>query len=80
MPNYQFPSQISDLLQRHLSSAQYRDEDEVLLAALHSLTTEEQEWQAVNAALTTLEQGAPGVSLDEAFAVVRRRHQVVTAE
>lgn len=80
MRSYQFPPQISDLMQKHLSSGQYRNEDEVLLAALHSLASEEQEWHAVNEALTTLDQGSQGVSLEEAFAEIRRRHEFVADE
>ena len=78
MSKYEFPQPIADLVQRQIGSGRYDHEDQVLLAALRSLDAEEVEWRAIDEALVTLEQGNPGVSLNDAFAEVRRRHAAVT--
>jgi Arc/MetJ-type ribon-helix-helix transcriptional regulator len=76
MPNYEFPPQVEALLQKQLETGEYATEDEVLVAALQSLQSQNDDWVAVSQALDTLDTGNPGHSLDEAVAEVRRRNDV----
>ena len=76
MPGYNFPPQLNQLVQKQLDTGEYSSEDEVLLAALESLDAGASDWAAVKESLDTLEAGDNGVSLQEAFEEVRRRHGI----
>lgn len=71
---YQFPPRVEDLIKKQLEAGHYESEDEVLLAALQSLEVEQEDWAAVSEALESLERGEQGMSLEEAFEAVRRKH------
>jgi Arc/MetJ-type ribon-helix-helix transcriptional regulator len=70
MTQYKFPPAVSDLVQKQLASGQFATEDEVLLAALQTLETESEDW------LDSLEAGDRGMSLQDAFDEVRKRHSI----
>jgi Arc/MetJ-type ribon-helix-helix transcriptional regulator len=76
MTEYNFPPAVSDLVQKQLASGQFATEDEVLLAALQTLETESEDWLAVREALDSLEAGDRGMSLQDAFDQVRKRHSI----
>ncbi len=78
MPNDELSPQLEALLQKQLETGEYATKDDVLLAALQSLDSQNEEWTAVNEALQTLEAGDPGLSLDEAVQEVRRRNNVTS--
>ncbi|MFM7925020.1 MAG: hypothetical protein ACKPJJ_32740 [Planctomycetaceae bacterium] len=46
------------------------------MAALQTLETESEDWLAVREALDSLEAGDLGMSLQEAFEEVRKRHSI----
>ncbi len=73
---YEFPPQVGEIIKRQLEIGNFRSEDEVLLAALQSLEAVQEDWSAVRAALDSFEQGEKGLSLDEAFDTVRRKHDI----
>lgn len=76
MTQYKFPPAVSDLVQKQLATGQFATEDEVLLAALQTLETESEDWLAVREALDSLEAGDRGMSLQDAFDEVRKRHSI----
>lgn len=76
MTEYKFPPAVSDLVRKQLASGQFATEDEVLLAALQTLETESEDWLAVREALDSLEAGDRGMSLQDAFDEVRKRHSI----
>lgn len=76
MTQYKFPPAVSQLIQKQLASGQFATEDEVLLAALQTLETESEDWLGVREALDSLEAGDRGMSLQEAFDEVRKRHSI----
>lgn len=73
---YDFPPQVHELVRKQLDAGHYKSEDDVLLAALHSLETEQEDWAAVREALDSLERGEQGLSLQEAFEAIRRKHSI----
>ncbi len=73
---YEFPSEVGQLIRKQLDTGNYESQDDVLLAALRSLDAEQEDWAAVSEALNSLEQGEPGLSLEEAFEAVRRKHGI----
>jgi Arc/MetJ-type ribon-helix-helix transcriptional regulator len=73
---YSFPPDVQQQIRDRLASGKYASEDEVLRDALDALSWEEQEKEAVGAALDALDAGDEGVGLAEAFAQVRRNHVV----
>ena len=76
MTRYKFPPVVRQLVQKQLASGQFATEDEVLLAALQTLETESEDWLAVREALDSLEAGDQGMSLQDAFDEVRKRHSI----
>ena len=76
MTRYKFPPVVRQLVQKQLASGQFATEDEVLLAALQTLQTESEDWLAVREALDSLEAGDQGMSLQDAFDEVRKRHSI----
>ncbi len=76
MPQYQFPPSVSQLVQKQLASGQFATEDDVLLAALQTLDADTEDWLAVREALESQEAGDQGLSLQDAFEEVRKRHSI----
>ena len=72
---YPFPPDLQDLIQIQMSTGGYDTEDDLLRAALQSLSEEQEDLAAVKQAIAELEMGDEGVTLDEAFAIVREKHQ-----
>lgn len=72
--NYQFPPDVDEKVREKMASGKYASEDELLRDALEALDVEDEEIKAIQASLTELEQGDPGVLLDEAFSVIRRKY------
>lgn len=71
---YEFPPDLNQLVKERMASGRYASEDDLLREALHALTDEQADWQAIQDAVDALAAGDPGVDLDEAFDAVRRRH------
>ncbi len=80
MSVYKFPASVSELIEKQLATGLYQSEDEVLEAALQRLDDELDDWPAVRMAIEALNAGDNGVSLDEAFQEVRRRHSLPNEE
>ncbi len=76
MSNNHLSPQLEALLQKQLATGDYATEEDVLLAALQSLDSQNEEWAAVNEALQTLDSGNPGLSLDEAVQEVHKRNNI----
>jgi putative addiction module CopG family antidote len=72
--HYSFPPDVDQLVRQQLSSGKYGSEDDVLRDALRALSEEEEDWLAVRDALAELEAGDPGVPLDEAVEMLRRKY------
>jgi hypothetical protein len=78
MPQFDFPPQLNELRKKQLDSGAYASEDsedEVLIAALHTLEASSDD-TAVREALDSLDAGEQGVTLQEAIDEVRRRNNV----
>ena len=73
---YEFPPHVDALVKKQLEAGNYQSEDDVLLAALQSLETVQDDWSAVRKAIAGLDQGEKGLSLEQAFAAVRRKHGI----
>ncbi len=80
MSMYKFPASVSELIEKQLASGRYQSEDEVLEAALLRLDDESDDWPVVKKAIEALDAGDNGVSLDDAFQEVRRRHSLSSEE
>ena len=76
---YHFPPNVDTLVKKQLKSGQYASEDDVLLDALRALQAHQEESAAIQESLDTLDQGDPGVTLEQAFDTIRRRHNVPQA-
>jgi Arc/MetJ-type ribon-helix-helix transcriptional regulator len=70
---YQFPPEVDQLVRERMASGHYSSEDTLLKEALLALVEQEEDLLAVREALSELEAGDPGVSLDEAFDTIRRQ-------
>jgi putative addiction module CopG family antidote len=73
---HEFPPEVDEMIRKQLDTGNYESQDDVLLAALRSLEGEQEDWAAVSEALDSLERGEPGLSLEEAFESVRRKHGI----
>lgn len=71
---YPFPPDVKALVEQRMASGKYASEDDLLRVALSGLALDEVDLAAVKAAIDGIEAGGAGVSLDEAFATVRRKH------
>ena len=81
--SYQFPPELDKLVKLQLAAGNFNSEDELLMVALRTLEDEQADWTAVEESLDSLEhreqglgQGEQGVSLEEAFDIVRQRHNI----
>ncbi len=72
---YPFPPDLRELIQTQMSGGGYDNEDDLLRAALQSLSEEQEDLAAVRQAIDERESGDEGVPLDEAFTLVREKHQ-----
>ena len=77
--SYPFPPELDKLVKQQLATGEFKSEDELLLTALRTLEVEQSDWAAVEESLKSLDNGEQGVSLEEAFAVVRQRHNIPQA-
>ncbi len=74
--SYHFPPELDKLVKQQMGSGVYGSEDELLLAALRTLEDKQADWAAVEESLNTLDRGEQGHSLEDAFGIVRRRHNI----
>ena len=72
---YRFPPDLQELIQAQMSNGGYDTEDDLLRAALQSLSEEQKDLAAIRQAIAERRAGDEGVPLDEAFALVREKHQ-----
>lgn len=73
---YAFPPDLRQLVGEQMASGKYASEDELLRHALRALSQEEEDLEAVGAALADWKSGDQGVSLDGAFDTLRARHKL----
>ena len=71
-----FSPEVDRLVQQHMATGHYASEDELLVEALRTLADERHELAAIQEGIDSLERGEQGLSLDEAFDAVRRKHNV----
>jgi Arc/MetJ-type ribon-helix-helix transcriptional regulator len=64
---YQSPPDVDELVREQMATGDFGTEDDVLREALRSLAEQRDDWNAIQVGLKTLDEGNPGVSLDEAF-------------
>jgi len=74
--SYQLPPDVVELVQKQIATGRYTTEDEVLREALNALAAEDAEIRAVEEALDLLEDGDPGIPLQDAFAALRAKYGV----
>ena len=73
----QVSPEIEQQVQRHVATGRYASADEVLRKALAALSAEEEDFEAVQDAITEWQAGDEGLPLEDAFALIRARHQRV---
>jgi putative addiction module CopG family antidote len=71
---YPFPPNLQALVGEQMASGKFASDDDLLRTALRALAEEEQDLDAVRESLAEWRAGDPGVPLDDAFDLVRRRH------
>ena len=74
--SYPFPPKLDELVKRQMAVGNFESEDELLIVALRSLEDEQADSAAIEESLKTLDQGEEGLSLDESFDTVRKRHNI----
>jgi putative addiction module CopG family antidote len=73
------PDDIRDMVRDQLATGEYRDESDVLRAALKALADQSEDLQALRTAIADWRAGDAGVPLDEAFDELRQRNATRTA-
>lgn len=73
---YMVPPDVAAIIEAHVKSGRYASEEEVLRDALHALgdAQDDDDWAAIEEALAERDAGAQGVSVEEAFRIVRERN------
>lgn len=73
--SYQFPPDIATIVHNQIAAGLFETEDEVLRAALASLSTDEEEdLRAIQASIDDMERGDAGQSAEEVFAELRSKY------
>ena len=67
---------VEQLIRNRMASGRYGSEEELLVMALQSLDEIDEEIQAVEEGLASVERGEQGVPLDEAFDRLRQKHSI----
>jgi Arc/MetJ-type ribon-helix-helix transcriptional regulator len=75
---YRVSPEVAQLIESKMASGNYTSTDELLLDALQNLDASDDDEKAIREGLEALDRGEPGVSLDEAFAALRKRHNLQT--
>jgi Arc/MetJ-type ribon-helix-helix transcriptional regulator len=75
---YRVSPEVARLIESKMASGNYTSTDELLLDALQNLDASDDDEKAIREGLEALDRGEPGVSLDEAFAALRKRHNLQT--
>lgn len=70
---YQLPPDIQQSVRTLMAAGRYASEDDVLRDALRALTDERDDFEAVEEALSHLEQGDAGVVVGRLFRELRER-------
>jgi putative addiction module CopG family antidote len=74
--SYNLPADLEQLLQDRLASGHYASEAEVLREALLSLADREDDLEAVRSAIDAMEAGDQGISVKDAFDLVRSQNNL----
>jgi Arc/MetJ-type ribon-helix-helix transcriptional regulator len=74
--SYQFPPDIEALIQQQMVSGNYGSTDHLLRAALEQLAAQDEEVRAIQQSIDLLDAGDEGISLDEAIAKLRTKHNI----
>ena len=74
--SYHFPPELNALVQRQMAVGVFASEDEFLILAVRSFESQQEDWMAIQRSLDSLDSGEQGLSLEEAFDVVRQRHNI----
>jgi Arc/MetJ-type ribon-helix-helix transcriptional regulator len=73
---YRVSPEVARLIESKMAGGNYTTTDELLLDALQSLDTSDDDLKAIREGLEALDRGEPGKSLDEAFSALRKRHNI----
>ena len=73
---HRFPPEVDEIVRRQMATGHFESEDQLLLCALRSLESEQEEWLAIKEGLDTLDRGEEGISLNEAFEAVRAKYDI----
>ena len=73
---YRVSPEVARLIESKMASGNYTTTDDLFLDALQSLDTSADDLQAIREGLEALDRGEPGIPLDEAFAALRKRHNI----
>lgn len=72
--SYDLSPDVERLVREKLASGRYSSFEQLLLEALESLESSEEEESAIAVGLESVDRGEPGVTLDEAFSRLREKH------
>lgn len=73
---HDYSATLSQLIRQQMATGRYGSEEQLLIEALESLEDSAEELRAIEDALTSLEQGDAGVSVEEAFGRLRKKHDI----
>ena len=71
--SYPFPTDLLQLVERHLNTGRYSSEDDLLRDALQALSEREEDLIAIQQAIDEWQSGDDGVPLKESIAQIRNR-------
>ncbi len=74
--HHEFSPAVEHIISAKMATGKYENENELMMAALASLDTEEDDSEGLQEAIDLLERGVKGVSLDEAFERLRTKYDL----
>jgi hypothetical protein len=69
---------VEKLIRDKMATGRYGSEEELLVEALHALDESDEDLQAIEEGLASLDRGEAGVPLSEAFARLRQKYDTRT--
>lgn len=76
---YTLSEEIARMVSDRMASGKYASEEALLREALEALAAQEDDFEAIQQAIDEMAAGDAGVSLDDAIASIRQKHQQRTS-
>jgi len=72
--SYELSPNVERLVRERMATGHYTSEEQLLVEALAALDATDEETRAIEEGLKSVDAGDDGISADEAFTRLRRRH------